>query len=204
VTYWGTHERPSYLRLRFLHDDYDFAAARLFSSQQGGDVIAAVNFAVDGGDRHVSLDRIRQGQFRARDLRLRFELGGGAGEDAPRAPSALDEPVLLRFGDLRICLEVPYAVFGETEGHWETGAADGRAWVDVVLLEGRERAVNLLEVERAAVGLAVHLSTTEGEPAPLEAGVREGRLWLRRGERALRIPVRPDTAQELSKAVRFD
>ena len=47
VAYWGAPEAPSYLHLRFLHDDYDFAAAQLFTDQQKGDVLAGIAIATD-------------------------------------------------------------------------------------------------------------------------------------------------------------
>jgi hypothetical protein len=33
-----------------------------------------LNFATDGGDYHISIDRIKEGKFSASDVRLRFEM----------------------------------------------------------------------------------------------------------------------------------
>lgn len=78
LAYWGTPEQPAYLRCRVLRDGYDFADAQLFTAQRRGDLLAAVTFATDGGNTHIGLDRIKHGRFRAKDLRLRVELGGSA------------------------------------------------------------------------------------------------------------------------------
>ena len=66
LAYWGSAPSPSYLRLRFLHDNYDFTAAQFFSAQSAGKVLAGINFATDGGDRHPSLDRIKNAKIRAK------------------------------------------------------------------------------------------------------------------------------------------
>jgi hypothetical protein len=203
VAYWGTQDRPSYLHFRFLHDGYDFSAAQFFSAQRKGDVLAAVNFAVDGGDRHVSLDRIRNATIRARDLRLRFELGGAAARVELRAPAALTEPALCRFGDLRLQILVPFAVFGDNQGRWKAGREGGRSFLDVVLYEGEERTVRLSELDEAAIGCALRFTTGEAPVPDVHAAVREGRLSLRFDPLELRLPVRPARASELRRGVKW-
>ncbi|MED4955292.1 hypothetical protein NYE69_09935 [Paenibacillus sp. FSL R5-0527] len=66
---------PVYLRLRFLHDGYDFCSALFHSRQRRERVWFGVDFASNGGDTHINLDRI-DGSMQAEDLRLRLELGG--------------------------------------------------------------------------------------------------------------------------------
>ena len=36
IAYWGTQNKPSYLQLRFLHDNYDFADILYYSVQKEG------------------------------------------------------------------------------------------------------------------------------------------------------------------------
>jgi hypothetical protein len=113
VAYWGKPERPAALHVRFLRDSYDFADAQLFTAQRRGDLLAAVNFGLDGGNTHIGLDRIKGGRFTAGDLRLRFEFSGSAAAQTPDAPRAPDQPCRLRFGDLHLHIAVPFAAFGE-------------------------------------------------------------------------------------------
>lgn len=205
VAYWGTAERPSYLHVRFLHDGYDFAAAQCFSVQRGGDVLAGVNFATDGGDTHPSLDRIKQATIRARDLRLRFEFGGAAGQASLAAPKTLDESAELKFGDLRLRLSVLYARFGETADRWGSGRNETNqtAWLDVVLYSGGPKEVRLGELEEAVVGLALSFSTRPTQSPRAKASIQNGRLqlaletsWL-----SLALPVRPGRIADLQKNV---
>lgn len=76
IAYWGTAKAPSYMRARFLHDGYDFSSAILKSVQHRNIVLGIINFCTGYGDRHFTLDKIKDAGFMARDLRLRFEFGG--------------------------------------------------------------------------------------------------------------------------------
>jgi hypothetical protein len=191
VAYWGTAREPSYLHLRFLHDDYDFAAAQLHSAQEGGRVLAGITFASDGGDRHPSLDRIKQGTIRAKDLRLRFEFGGAAGKTRSPAPGRLSSPAVLRSGNLRIRLEVPYAVFGEMQPRWESGGDGKTSWLDVVLHEGQEREINFAKLDRAVLAVALKFDTDAGETLPVSLAVQNDRLKVRWEKLAVEVPTRP-------------
>jgi hypothetical protein len=75
LAYWGGVSRPArYAQLRVMKDSYDFSSALLYSVQEKGYVLGVVNFRAPGGDRHVLLDPIRDGQFDASRLRLRLDL----------------------------------------------------------------------------------------------------------------------------------
>jgi hypothetical protein len=58
-----------------LKDGQDFSAAQVFTAQHGGDVLAAIVFATNGGDSHPEL-LIDSTTLSISDLRVRFELGG--------------------------------------------------------------------------------------------------------------------------------
>lgn len=81
LAYFGGPERPArIIRLRVVKDGYDFASALLWTVQQGGNVLGLVNFRSPGGDRHPSLDPIKNGEFKCGRLflELTFEaLGEG-------------------------------------------------------------------------------------------------------------------------------
>lgn len=206
VAYWGTAEHPSYLHVRFLHDGYDFSDAQFFSVQREGRVLAGINFATDGGDTHVSLDRIKDATIRAKDLRLRFELGGAAGAgDFPagfKAPADLTMPASLRYGPLHIQLMVPYARFGDSVGHWEIAHEKQQACLDVVLYSGPERTIHLPDMTPAALGLAVQFSTAEEPLHGVTAPVPNGTLALKWDTLSLSLPVAPDKAGTLQRAFR--
>lgn len=82
VAYWGSAARPArFAQLRFLKDNYDFSSALFYSVQEQNYVLGLVNFRSPGGDKHISLDPIRNGEFDASRFRLRLDLSNLA-EDA--------------------------------------------------------------------------------------------------------------------------
>jgi hypothetical protein len=82
LAYWGGITRPAhYAQLRVVKDTYDFSSALLYAVQERGYVLGLVNFQTPGGDRHISLDPVRDGQFEASRLRLRLDLAN-LGEDS--------------------------------------------------------------------------------------------------------------------------
>ncbi|HEX4807645.1 MAG TPA: hypothetical protein VH325_01870 [Bryobacteraceae bacterium] len=75
LAYWGGNVRPArYLQMRFMKDDYDFSSALFFSVQSQSCVAYVVNFRSPGGDKHISLDPIENGEFQAQRLRVRLDL----------------------------------------------------------------------------------------------------------------------------------
>jgi hypothetical protein len=194
--------KPAYLRVRLMKDGYDFAAARFFSAQRRGTVVAAVNFATDGGDRHVSLDRLKAATLRAKDLRLRIELGGSAAAMSPVAPESLERPALLDCGPFKASVSVPYAEFDGRAGRWEVfrDAAAGTCGLEVVLHAGAEREIRLDRVERAALGLVLRLGGTRSEGD--RAVLRDGVLTMEAEGLSLAIPVKPATMGEQEGAFR--
>lgn len=77
LAYFGGPERPArVVRLRVVKDGYDFASALLWTVQQGGNVLGLVNFRSPGGDRHPSLDPIKNGEFKCGRLFLELTFEG--------------------------------------------------------------------------------------------------------------------------------
>ena len=76
IAYWGTPQKPVSMQIRFLHDMYDYASANIFCSQDSTNVLGAINFTTNGGDKHVTIDVIKNGTIKATDLRLRFAFTG--------------------------------------------------------------------------------------------------------------------------------
>ncbi|HEY5914084.1 MAG TPA: hypothetical protein VJA21_26145 [Verrucomicrobiae bacterium] len=203
VAYWGTAQRPAYLHLRFLHDGYDFADAQFFSVQRQGTVLAGVVLGTDGGDTHVSLDRITNGMLRARDLRLRFEFGGSASSRSITVPDRIEAPVALKFGEVRLDLQVLFACFGREDGRWEAGAdpAKKTAWLDMVFYSGERREFKIRELEQAAAGFCLSISAGQ-QGQPVVSGERhDGRFELKSKspELHLSLPVKPAKVGELQR-----
>jgi hypothetical protein len=77
VAYWGGPQRPAhYFQARMVKDDYDFSSGLLYSVQDRGWLLGVVTFQTDGGDKHPSIDRVKNGEFTGSRFRLRFDIGG--------------------------------------------------------------------------------------------------------------------------------
>lgn len=62
--YFGDSTRPArVVQLRVIKDGYDFSSALFFSVQQDARVLGLINFRNPGGDKHISLDPIKDGTF---------------------------------------------------------------------------------------------------------------------------------------------
>jgi hypothetical protein len=178
LAYWGTAAAPSSLRLRFLHDGQDFTGAHLFCAQQAGNALCGVSFAVDGFDTHVVFDPIKDGTIRAHDMRLRFEFEGSVVGHLPPAPLHLTEPWVLKDANLSISIVMLHAAWGNDQGHWLQGKADGRAWLDVVLYTGEEQDFRLSDLSDAACAFAVRLLPGAAQPQVPKLNLEAGLLTV--------------------------
>jgi hypothetical protein len=203
LAHWGTPEKPAYLQVRLLRDGYDFSPGQIFVVQKEGRALAAINLGTDTGDTHISLDRIKDATVKAKDIRLRFEFGGAAGDLEIATPSKLTDPLRISAGKLHIELGAVYARWGEATGRWACGKEKGRAVAEVVLFETNEpQSVRLDQLSTAALGLWMHLSDSPQDAGcGVKAEERDGRLFLTWGELKLNVPVKPAKARQQQMAV---
>jgi hypothetical protein len=189
LAYWRTDAGVVAMRLRCLHDDYDYSSASIFTIQDEGDILGAVVFATDRGDTHISLDRIKDATIKAKDLRVRLEFEG--------AIAQMQLP-LTRCGQMNIDFQIAHAVFGEEPVKIEVGRGDKTAWRDVVLYQGPEKDLNFAQIAEAAVIFTLSLDS-RGLAAPtgdLSVEKRNDTLvaqWSRPGrpQMSLDVPARP-------------
>jgi len=163
VAYWGTRARPSYLHFRCLKDGFDYSSAVIKTVQEQGNVLAAVNFALDGGDTHLSLDKVKDATIRARDLRLRFEFGGEP--ERLSIPDSWQEGSTTEIAgeEVSIRLHVPYCRFGGSRGRFEVvrDAGERTVCLDIVLHHGEETELNFAELGEAVCAFALSMTKTE-------------------------------------------
>jgi len=177
--YWKTGAGPVAMRLRCLHDDYDYSSASIFTVQDKSDVLGAVVFATDRGDTHISLDRLKNAIIKAKDLRIRLQFEGAIDDlklPIPAKPvlskvegAGTHEPIRFSAGlvtcdlgsRLAGALQIPYAVFGDYPVKTELGRDSNSAWLDVILYQGEEKDINFAEISDAAVIFALSIATQQ-------------------------------------------
>lgn len=160
LVYWGTPASPHYLQVRVLHDLYDFSAAAFYSEQKENNVLAGINFMTNAGDKHINIDRLKNGKFTAKDLRLRFEFG-----NIPPAqlviPDKANEPFTVRADGLDLRFQLFRATFGDYKGHWEKGGDGKVSWIDFVIHSGENKEIDLSAIDDATLGFTFSVNESK-------------------------------------------
>lgn len=168
IAYWGTSQKPVSMQIRFLHDGYDYAAANIFCAQDSTNVLGAINFTTNGGDRHVTIDVIQNATIKASDLRLRFEFGGDISSVGFNAPEADKNRVVGKSGKLNFRIELPYQKFGDYQGNWSIGGNEKNKWIDFVIYSGTEKEFNFGKIQEAVLGFLFSLKAGTIPESPVE------------------------------------
>lgn len=197
VAFWGHHATPSYCRLRLMYDGYDLSTGALWTQQNENRVLGAVTFATDGGGKHLSLEKLENGTFEAKELSLRFEFGGAAALVALPNPESLAQPIAIDFGGFSLGIHVPFATFSGYDLHWEAGRAEVErvgegSYLDVVIHKGENRVFCLPDIDEAVVVFGLQVGG-ENMIAPVSAAQNGSRVEANWGDLSVAVPIRPDT-----------
>lgn len=208
LAYFGTRQDPGALRLRLLRDGYDFSAAQLYTSQHEGDLLAGIVFATNGGNKHLSLDRLKDGEFTASDLRLSFEFSGCGASARLITPDQTGAAAVVALPGVTAQFQVPYARFDDLKPVWQIRkgeSGDGKtASLDLVLYQGAERRFQLKQVKEAALAVVLRLTTQPASALPAaEVAADAGQLKLRWSGMRLAVPLQPATQRELQERARL-
>ncbi len=204
ILYWGKAANPSFLRVRFLHDGYDFAAAQFYSVQEKGIVLFGVALATDGGDNHVNLDRLKNAVFSAKDLRLRFEFGGLAAEKRVHPPRTVQDNLLLAFPGLDLRISIPWAAFDDLTPYWDGEKSGTFAAYDLVLYSGEQRVFDLSRIMQAGIAGMVAAGARTEMSGALRGTLQNDGYQIGYQQLDLFFPVAPAPKAELARRVKFD
>jgi len=176
LVYWGNTTKPHYLQPRLLHEFYDFSAGSIFTKQKENRILAAIGYDTNGGDKHISIDRLKNGKFKMKDLRLRFEIGNSTDVNSLVIPKSANDSFSFAVDGLNISLQLYYAAFDKYKGHWEKGSDQKNSWVDYVIYSGPEVEVDLKEIDNAALGfsLSVDDNNSESVNSMIQKGILRG------------------------------
>ena len=183
----------NYHQVRFMHDDYDFSAATFYGQQKENQVLAVINFISNGGDKHISIDRFKDGKITAKDLRLRFEFGNVKSPDELAVPKSVNDPFVINLDELEFNFQLYSSEFDGAKGHWEKGGDGKTSWIDFVFYSGEEKEIDLIKMNRAVSGFIFELNSTEVKQEFKKADVseKEGILKIEWNGLKLETPVKP-------------
>lgn len=206
IAHFGTPDARSYFQVRFLKDDFDLRACQFRGAQKDNVVVAALCFATDGGQKQGSSDAIKNATLIAKDLRLRFEVGGDAAKRLTTVapPTLVDGSLYFALDGLRFEIRVPYAEIGDLKPRWSFGKDAKTAFVDLIFHEGEEEEFAMREWKNAAIGLFVRIEEMFATPTPTPTPllVSQGNETLlirpqRQSEPSASVPLNPMTLREL-------
>jgi hypothetical protein len=192
LLHFGTATAPGYMQLRFLKNGYDFASAMFSGAQRESLVLGAVTLVTDGGDTHVSIDRLKNGKIRARDLRLRFEFGGPAADAVKIDADPKTATAGIQAAGLRLDLGISCARFGSRPGELRSGGDGNRRWADVVFYAGEEKEFDLSALEEAIVGFVFSV----GGHGRVQSRIEAGELRMNCDELTVAARTKPATRKE--------
>lgn len=170
VGYWGDERGGRALQLRGLKNFYDFTSAHVVTVHEQGCALSAVNYLTTAGDRHPSFDVIRDGKFRATDMRISLMLAGAPDRADVRvngAPTgaggrfAAGDRVTVGLDGALLGVCYPAGAFGGSEAYGEIRRDEEALWIDFVLWSGEERAWDWAEIDDAAAAVAVWMAGEE-------------------------------------------
>jgi len=189
----GTVQAPKYLQVQFLHDNFDFSSAYFFSKQKENKALAAIEFFSNGGDKHISIDRLKEGKLVAKDLRLRFKFGNVKSPDELSLPASANEPFSITLDSLKFNIQLCFAEFENLKGHWEKGGDERASWIDFVFYAGPETEFDLTKINRAAMSFTFSIDNPEKLKADKKAKVSEkkGLMKVQWNGFELAVPVKP-------------
>lgn len=221
--YWGGPARPArWIAMRIVKDDYDFASGLLYTAQERSCVLGLAAFRTPGGDKHPSLDPVKDGEFTASRLRLALELAGAPADakilvnGKAWAGGALPAQARLTIGlgGAKVCFEVRRARFGDSPGALSLDRESRTLTISLDLLRAdKPRLVRWRDLPEAYAAFTL---TMEGGAGAIEEFDRRAAAWAFRadieagvaklawrtaaGELSLTGPVRPAAVSEQDRA----
>ncbi len=163
LAYWGTKEKPTYLQVRFLKDNYDFSSAIPISVQKGNRLLTVVAFATDYGDTHISLDKVKDATIKAKDLRLRFEFGGNL-DDLQLSNSNQGKTIfVMKHDKVRMGLDMFASAFDGHEIQFEINEENQKKSVDLICYHSEEESViRLDELQESFIAFVMDIHENAG------------------------------------------
>ena len=185
--HWGTAGKPSYLRVRFLHNMYDFAAMHIKSVQDASFVLSVLNVACNGGDNHPAIDRIKNNVISATDLRLRIETGGDVSASVFSISPQNENELLFTSGLTHMVIRIPYCNWNGLQGHWEVGEDENKKWADYVIYSGSRKTFDLAAMKEAVIGLSLSVSAGPVQTTDTDIKVDTNNKYLRLSGKGLMV-----------------
>ena len=168
VAYWGNANSEQFIQMRGQKNNHDFTSANSATVQSGPCALTVMNFLTKAGDRHPSLNMIKEDQFEAEDMRLRLQISGVPndpqihinGQPAQIGDSfAINNRVTLDLGGVYLGVCYPTGQYGSANSFGEIVQDEEGLWVDNVIYSGDNQTWNWNTLGDAGAAAAVYFAS---------------------------------------------
>lgn len=150
--YIGDRKEKCCLRMRVLHNKYDFCSAFIGTLQEKNAAVSVVNFHTNRGDTHVDLDPVINSTIKATDLRVRWQIEANIKGVIEKINVIKKEnSCILQILGTDVEISYPFAEISGEEPYFEISQKGKELFVDMVLYSGEEKEINLAKLESAVV-----------------------------------------------------
>lgn len=135
LCYVKTASGCAVVRIRALHDFYDFSSAQLHASQNGAEVLGVIDFATNRGDTHLALDKVKNSTIHAKDFRIRFSVEGDIDGISCRQDK---NRLYIKLDGTYIYFDYAFAVFGKRNLKTNLEKKDNAVYFDLIISDVEE------------------------------------------------------------------
>ena len=181
IAYWGGPSRPPQcLQLRVVKDDYDFTSALFYAAQDQGYVLGAIRFQLDGGDKHPSLDPVKDRTITLSRLQLellfeRWDTKNSILVDGkPQQLTSFTVPALSRIAieteGIKIIFQVRDASFINKAQNLHFSLEDGEAKLAVELMGTKDpQVVHLMDLVGPGCDFVFQMDDSDASLAKIDS-----------------------------------
>ena len=197
--YLGTVAEPIAFNLKCLHDSWDYCSGLMNTVQDHGRVLSTMSFSTNGGDTHVCLDMVKNATIHAKDFRVRCLFEGAVHHLNVAQIGAHTFTVTDRRNNLRVTVDFPYGVFGDTPVTYEITRDERMVGIDAVLYHGEEAAINFAQLTEALIVTAIDIAPSDAPALPTAVCEKDESASLRvtLGNLSSLTPTKPDISRAL-------
>lgn len=164
TAYMGDRNEKCCIRLRVLHEFYDFSSGAVATVQNKGSAVTVVNFHTNHGDTHVDLDPIVNNTIKAKDLRVRFQIEANKeGVIDKITCEDKENGCLLNVLGTEVNINFPFIEMSGEKTKIEISRQKNELFVDAVLYSGEEKEINLKQLESICVAGLITVGENSGE-----------------------------------------
>ena len=167
MSYFGNRKKKYCLRLRVLHDFYDFCSGYTATIQEKASALSVTNFHTNRGDTHNDLDKVKNATISAVDLRIRYQVEAnvdGIIDDVGLEKS--ENGCTISLAGIPVRIGFDFAEFTGYLPHTEISKEGRFLNIDMVLYSGERRDINLKSLDSAVC--VSHISIGNDEASPVK------------------------------------